>query len=189
MNNENSAEGGAPKYVLTALIAFLIGFGSAWLYLNQGDTSRQETGKNIKEESAANNSANSSGDGGVTLLLDKNAIIVNDQEAGARVSVAKVVLEKGGWAVVHEDDGTGRPGKILGAQLFDAGTWSGEVTLLRGTEAGRVYYAMLHHDNGDRAFDPKIDTPILGSNNQPIMTTFKTSSVVGGDDEGGGVSI
>src|SRR3989338_6152319 len=70
-------------------------------------------------------------------------------------------------------------------RLFDGGTWdNGKVELLRGTIEGGKYFAMLHADNGDRAFDPKLDAPIVGKTGSPIMMEFTASeSADSGDSE------
>ena len=160
---------------MISVIAFLIGFGSAWLYLTKSPSGQIAVGRKgvLKDESV-----NVSG-----MLAEPNAIVVSSQKPGIMISISKIVFEKGGWVVIHENDGTGKPGKILGAQLFDPGSWdNGKVELLRGTEDGGTYYAMLHQDNGDRAFDPKLDTPILGSNGAPIMMEFTASEDVEGGE-------
>jgi len=83
-----------------------------------------------------------------------------------------VMLEKDGWVAIHEDNG-GKPGKILGAQLFSAGKHdAGTVDLLRATTAGGVYYAMLHVDDGDHAFDALKDMPVSGADGNPVMAKF-----------------
>lgn len=183
MNNPNknlpysqSAQPVAPKsetgtYIVIAIIAFVFGLGSGWLW----------TQKNVApsgEIKNSQNTASTSKELGVTPaenLVTGNSILVKDQTAGIEVAVERVVLTSTAWVVVREDDGAGKPGKILGAQLFDAGVGAGKVELLRGTEAGKTYYAMIYSDNGDRAFDPKLDQPILGSTSQPVMAVFRAN--------------
>ncbi len=105
------------------------------------------------------------------VVIDSgNKILVNDQPAGLKVDISSVALPEGGWAVVHESI-DGKPQNILGAQRFDAGVWDGTIDLLRNTEEGKMYYVMLHKDNGDKQFDYKNDTPILSGGN-PVTTTF-----------------
>lgn len=174
MMSEESGRSNITKYVLTAVIAFLIGFGSAWLYLTKNPTtlergffakSQQTSGKSIVTPVTGQTSQDQ---------VESNKVAVGDQPAGITVSVKSVTFQKSGWVVIHEDDGAGKPGKILGAQLYDAGTFADtKVDLLRGTIAGRAYFAMLHDDNGDRAFDPKLDKSILGEGGAPVMIEFK----------------
>lgn len=97
---------------------------------------------------------------------EQGKIAVGDQAGGKTVTITSVSLPSSGWVAVHED-ATGRPGKILGAQRFSKGTHAkGVVELLRATENGKTYYAMLHDDDGDRTFDPKKDTGTA------VMTKF-----------------
>lgn len=105
-------------------------------------------------------------------LLGGNAIAVNDQPPGMRVEVSLVSLAADGWVVVHEDL-NGKPGRILGAQRFNAGqNQTGAADLLRGIEEGRVYYAMLHADDGDRQFDHQKDLPLRDPQGNAILMRF-----------------
>ena len=120
------------------------------------------------------------GDGlasGLTLT-GGNAIAVSDQPPGNAVTIQMVVLATSSWVVIHED-AEGKPGRILGARRFD-GTGgkqqSGGVDLLRGTEEGRVYYAMLHLDDGDRQFDHTKDLPIADQQGNVILMRFVASA-------------
>lgn len=107
-----------------------------------------------------------------TLTLGGNAIAVNDQAPGLSVEVRLVTLARDGWVVIHEDR-DGKPGNILGAQRLGAGAnQSGSVELLRAIEEGKVYYAMLHSDDGDRAFDHTKDLPITDPQGNVILMRF-----------------
>lgn len=101
-----------------------------------------------------------------------NAIAVGDQAPGATVTVSFVTLAGNGWVVIHEER-DGAPGAILGARRFDAGSGqSGTVELLRPTEEGKVYFAMLHADDGDRQFDHTKDLPIRDPQRNAILMRF-----------------
>lgn len=158
-------------YIVIAIIAFALGLGSGWLWTQKNIASSGE----IKNNKSAENINQETNTPPIENLATGNSILVNAQTAGVEVAVEQVILTGMAWVVVREDDGASLPGKILGAQLFDVGTGLGKVELLRGTEAGKTYYAMIYSDNGDRAFDPKLDQPIIGSNNQPVMATFKAN--------------
>ena len=107
-----------------------------------------------------------------TVLSGGNAIAVSDQAPGATVAVSFVTLAGSGWAVIHEER-DGAPGAILGARRFDTGSGqSGTVELLRPTEEGRVYLAMLHGDDGDRQFDHTQDLPIRDPQGNAILMRF-----------------
>ncbi|MBI2056098.1 MAG: hypothetical protein HYT37_01855 [Candidatus Sungbacteria bacterium] len=103
-------------------------------------------------------------------------IAMNEQAAGMSVAVANVSLPVSGWVAIHEDAG-GKPGKILGARRFEKGTHAGVVELLRKTEDGKAYYAMLHADDGDRLFDAKKDMPMKDVSGAAVMAKFNTDLV------------
>ena len=110
------------------------------------------------------------------LISGEHAIAVSDQAPGMRVNISFVTLAEHGWVAIHDDVG-GRPGPILGAQRFDAGqNQSGAVELLRGTEEGRVYYAMLHRDDGDRQFDHTKDLPVTDGQGNVVLMRFVATS-------------
>lgn len=109
-------------------------------------------------------------------LTGGNTLAVNDQAPGNKVAVAMVNLVKDGWVAVHEELDA-KPGNILGAQRFGAGAGqSGAVELLRPTEEGRVYFAMLHYDDGDRQFDHTKDLPITDPQGNIILMRFVAAS-------------
>ena len=108
---------------------------------------------------------------GVTLA-GGNAIAINDQQPANALNIAMVTLAQDGWVVIHAEHG-GKPGNILGARRFNAGqNQSGTVELLRPTEEGKVYFAMLHLDDGDRQFDYAKDLPINDLQGNAIMMRF-----------------
>lgn len=112
---------------------------------------------------------------GVTLA-GGNAIAVNDQSLGNAANIAMVTLAKDGWVVIHEGR-DGRAGNILGAKRFNAGqNQSGAVELLRSTEEEKVYFAMLHSDDGDRQFDRAKDLPVTDPQGNVIMMRFVATS-------------
>lgn len=101
-----------------------------------------------------------------------SVISVSNQASSMQVLLTAATLEHAGWAVIHEDRG-GKPGNILGAQRLNGGTHSNVIVdLLRGTNAGGIYYAMLHGDNGDRTFDYKVDVPLIDGTGNPVMVRF-----------------
>jgi len=158
-------------YIVIAIIAFALGLGSGWLWTKKNIAPVEGT-KNVKTTEVTDKMTGQTPNGDLTI---SNSILVKDQTAGIEVAVEQVVLTNMAWVVVREDDGAGAPGKILGAQLFEAGVGVGNVELLRGTEAGGTYYAMIYSDNGDHAFDPKLDTPLIDSFGAPIMATFEAN--------------
>jgi len=155
------------KTIIIATLAFIVGFGLAWLISTNKAGYGITSGTGVDAINQASTTA--------------NFVSVKDQNSGVTVALEQVQLEKLGWVVIHDED-NGAPGRILGAQLFDAGSWTdGTVDLLRGTLSGKMYYAMLHSDNGDHAFDPKSDTPILGEDGKSVMAKFSTMPDSGTD--------
>jgi len=108
------------------------------------------------------------------VVATEDAISVNDQAPGLSVHIATVALAGDGWVVVRETQ-DGVPTNILGAARFDAGASSGFVELLRGTQSTQLYYAQLHSDNGDRAFNPDTDPLIVDSSGKPVQDFFVTT--------------
>lgn len=182
---DNTEDTQTQRYIIIAILAFLVGFGSAWLWLDKGegiDKSVTDDSEEIMidemsdmtEDESADDSQSTSDKVNNASSTSVNSISVSDQVAGTYVNVSSVELSSMSWVVIREDN-AGVPGKILGAQLFDSGKNTGTVELLRGTVSGGTYYAVIHSDNNDRAFDPKIDTAVLGSDNKPVMVTFKAN--------------
>jgi len=108
----------------------------------------------------------------------KDEILVDNQKPNTKTLISRVTLSQDGWVVIHEskDD---KPGVIMAAARFDAGTHENrEVDLLgKQTQEGKTYFAMLHSDDGDRKFDHTKDLPIkdpLG--NITAMKFIATSS-------------
>jgi len=152
------------KTIIIATVSFIVGFALAWFIVgNQAQTPNEQ-----KDGDTEVGEAVTGGD----------FILASDQTEGVRVILDKVSLKEGGWAVIHENS-EGTPGRILGAQLFDAGEYTNAaVELLRGTLAGGTYYAMLHSDNGDRSFDPKKDWAVTDEEGNPILSEFQVLPAV-----------
>lgn len=102
-----------------------------------------------------------------------NSIVVENQLAGNTVVVKEVVFVTPGWVVIHEER-AGVAGNALGAQRFDVGTSTGMVDLLRDTEVGNKYYAVLYQDNGDKGFNLEEDTPLNDISGNFILADFET---------------
>ncbi|MCW9054733.1 MAG: hypothetical protein OQJ98_02015 [Candidatus Pacebacteria bacterium] len=103
--------------------------------------------------------------------IDNKAIVVPDQRPGTQVFIDTAILSEDGWVVIHEGTAS-EIGNALGAARFDAGEHSGVVDLLRATEPGTLYRAVLYRDNGDREFNLDEDFPFLQDGNQPVLSTF-----------------
>ena len=116
---------------------------------------------------------------GITLPSGANTVAVDDQDAGSTATIRKAALSEEGWVVIHED-WNGKPGNILGARRLPAGEHQAIVVeLLRSTEGGKVYYAMLHRDDGDKAFAHTRDLPFVDAAGSPIMMRFVATTKPG----------
>lgn len=164
-----------PTLIIVFVIAFLLGYGTSARIIN-----RQKSGSEAETEASAAMETGTTGEAkdaesalakiSAAVGTGMNAVSADDQPAGNTVSVA-VKVEKDAWVAVHEDTG-GKPGNILGAQLFTRGTSTGQIELLRRLMAGRKYYAMLHADDGDRQFDYTKDMPLVSSAGGAIADVF-----------------
>lgn len=180
-NEQEKESGGFMTYAIIAVVAFIVGFGAGRL----GNQNSIKPISNTDTDDKASSSNSSDSDavlgGGTSYLGAKESLVVedilavDDQPAGLNVAVKKINLPKSAWLAIREDNGKGEPGNILGAQLFDPGMISGKVELLRNTEEGKIYYAAIFSDNGDRAFIPKMDLPILGANGRALSVMFKAT--------------
>ena len=84
-----------------------------------------------------------------TIAASSESIDVADQGAGMSVKVKEASLVQTGWIAVR--DGNGR---TLGAGRFEPGVHTNvEVPLLRATESGQSYQALIYVDDGDKEFD------------------------------------
>jgi len=155
------------KVIVAFIIGVIIGYAGTGFFIKgpvaktAGDVA---TEKNKDELSGA-------------ALSAQNAILVRDQKAGINVEIEFVNLENTGWVVINESD-NGIPGNALGAQLFDPGLSSGIVELLRGTEDGKIYHAMIRQDDGDRAFDLTKDFLLTDTDGNPVSAEFKAIKTV-----------
>ncbi len=183
-----SGEPVGQKYVSIAIIAFLLGFGAAALWFGDDKTNKgsvntttatssvvsveDDDDEPIKTESGVTSTISIPANTTPISSIDATqAVIVKNQKSGIKVSIASVTLSEPAWLAVTEMVEGGV--RILGAQLFDKGvTTNKDIELLRGTLVGRPYEVVIRTDNGDRAFDPKLDKPILNANGMPISASF-----------------
>lgn len=108
-----------------------------------------------------------------STVVDANIVAASNQNAGKIVIVNKVVTNTEIWVAVREDI-SGLMGNILGAKKVGIGTSENiAVELLRPTVLNSKYYVVLYRDNGDGAFDPKVDT-LVESDGSVIVSVFRT---------------
>lgn len=166
--------------IITFVVAFWLGFLVGWLITGRGTD--QGLSKFQGEENQLLSEQENAGATQESLLTsgEGNTIRGENQLAGRSASVSAVALDREGWVVIHEDN-EGAPGAILGAAWLPAGSHENvEINLLRGTEAGRRYYAMLHHEINDGSenhlFNLEKDLPMQDARGNLIMISFETVS-------------
>lgn len=109
----------------------------------------------------------------ITAVLGENSLVVNEQNSGLSVVMSMVLLSQSGWVAVHEETPEGAMGNILGARRFAEGTYfSSSIDLLRATEGGRMYYAVLHGDDGDNTFNFETEVPARDASLALIAAKF-----------------
>src|SRR3989344_4480086 len=95
------------------------------------------------------------------LLPGENTFVVANQPAGSSIIMSMISLKVSGWIAIHEKDAQGGIVTILGARRFNAGNYFAEpIDLLRVTEEGHVYVAVLHGDDGEGEFDFAKEIPL-----------------------------
>lgn len=109
--------------------------------------------------------------------LDQNyeyTLDIKDQEAGAKVMVDNVEMEKAGFVTIHVVESNGTPGAIIGkSSLLAEGKRSEvSVSLDRATLAEEKLVAIIHVDDGDGAFDEGKDAEAY-KGDDPVREEFE----------------
>lgn len=163
------------QFIIIFLVGFLLG-----LLVGPTFTSDKLASDNVndtdvvKEEESTTSEVKNGTEKPTTSAVGINTIAVDNQIAGDRVMLSKIVIEEEGWVVVHEVvDGVLT--NALGASRLNPGVHNdGYVELLRNTESGSVYFVVLYSDNGDGEFKLADDHPLMNSKSELISTTFET---------------
>jgi len=112
---------------------------------------------------------------------------VDDQLAGATVSVKLVSFQKPGFATIHEEN-KGQPGPVIGVSvLLPVGASTNVVVPVSpSTVSGKVYFAMLHSDDSDGTYQfPGPDGPLQAADGTVVMMKFTATSAVAQGDAAG----
>ncbi len=179
---------GAQKFIIGLIIGLVVGWGGTFFAIDKSKSSsskskseksseQSELSEEVVEGLDNGDSVSQSGynkKAEAVLVSGANAVEVNDQPAGDKVEITMVTISKAGWVVIHEDD-NGASGRVLGARRYEPGIYLAEVELLRPTESGKMYYAMLHLDDGDKEFNLNNDGPIKGEDGRVVMDSFKAN--------------
>lgn len=160
------------------IIGVSVGFGLYWFVQNVSPFSlleeRTTPPEVIVEESGDLENQEQPGALPPRVVEGEGVVVVNDQPAGNKVIVSMISLDAGGWIAIHEGTKDSL-GVILGARRFDEGKYFGEtIELLRATERGMSYIAVLHSDDGDSDFDFKRELPLKDISGELIAEEFTT---------------
>ncbi len=120
-----------------------------------------------------------------TIGSDANFITVSDQDPDSvAVLVDDASLSASGFIVIYEDAG-GLPGNVLKtSNLLTTGDHK-NVSIIMAMKPGATYHAGLWGDDGNGEFGIGNDQPLLGSNGNPVVTSFKVKLVSpGGESKG-----
>jgi hypothetical protein len=168
------------KMFIAALVGFIIGATAVWVWSVAPTTQTMSTvedsmDSSAKEVDVSNEAVESNStpapvpprvvSGGTPMV----AVVA--QSAGQTVAFSALFVEPG-WIAIHEDR-NGEPGNVLGARWLPAGTHASNVVLLRNTVSGKMYYAVLYADDGDREFQVRGESALVTEDGNPIMVTFE----------------
>jgi len=149
------------QWIVTVIVIIILAILGYYIFKGNGSSTTEENAP-ISETPTSTNPT------------DINRIVVSDQFPGNIVYVTSAQLANPGWIVVHEDN-NGNPGAVIGSAYFEKGTSSGRVTLTKSTVEGKLYYAMLHSDDGDKNFNPSKDLPVKDINGNVISKPFRAT--------------
>ena len=106
----------------------------------------------------------------------EDSIFVANQKPGRFVNVGRATLSKKGYVAIHQEE-AGAPGAIIGfSSLLNAvESRNFSVTLNRKSVAGESFYAMIHWDNNNGAFNPSEDAAAKDKSGNMVMAKFMIS--------------
>lgn len=179
-NNEYLQSGGVDglrkkemkKIIIYAVIFFILGFAVSSIFFG-GEKDTLNSNNEQKNEETINNQKTEQ-----TITSANDSISVKNQPFGNSVVISNLELKETVWVTIYESLEGGELGNILGAGVFDKGSYKdSNIELLRGTEGDSKYYIKLLKDDGDRAFDQTKDLPIRDlKTKKDIIVMFETTS-------------
>jgi len=106
----------------------------------------------------------------------EDSIFVANQKPGRFVNVGRATLSKKGYVAIHQEE-AGAPGAIIGfSSLLNAvESKNFSVTLNRKSVVGESFYAMIHWDNNNGAFNPSEDAAATDKDGNIVMAKFMIS--------------
>ncbi|MDE1925529.1 MAG: hypothetical protein KGH79_05180 [Patescibacteria group bacterium] len=156
--------------IIGVLLAFVVGLLAGFTLGHRADVSETITMANttMATTSAQTHSQKPESVSRPEAAAGNDSVVISDQSAGDSVAVKSVTLSQGGWIAIRDASG-----KTLGAALFPAGVNTGvSVPLLRATEAGQRYQALLYYDDGKHDFNLQTETLVMSADGAPVGTNF-----------------
>lgn len=110
------------------------------------------------------------------VAVMEDSIFVANQKPGRFVNVGRAALSKKGFVTIHKEE-EGAPGSIIGfGNLLNTGeSRNFSVTLNRKSVVGESFYAMIHWDNDNGAFNPAEDAMATDKAGNLVMAKFMIS--------------
>lgn len=156
--------------VIVGVVAVLLIIG-AW-YLGTASKGMVSGGKTSDSSTETFQDSTGTWSGAAPLNVSGENLSVQDQPAGSYVMVTSATLPQVGWVAIRDSNG-----RILGAGRLDGGVHGAvQVPLLRNTESGQKYQALVYTDDGDKAFDLHKDTLLMNSDGSVAGTTFSATN-------------
>lgn len=170
------------NWIIAGLVALVVIIGGGWLVARERSgtvtgSAATTTDTTLGAASTSENTSDtSSASTDSTVPSAKNPVVsaagetvtVSDQPAGDKVVVADVSLGKPSWVVIRDTKGW-----ALGAAWFNESQKGAEVALLRNTNPGQTYEAVVYVDNGDKKFELHgEDMLVTSSQGAPVSSTF-----------------
>lgn len=189
-NGGNNTKQKQLQVIVLLLIGFIIGFAAHAFVVSREDApvepedNQASTFNVVSDLQDIDNTQDGNGEDEGVMVMPVNSTTLNnmpesgytvsvaDQKAGGIVYASQLVFEKESWLAIREQV-DGQIGNILGAQRYPAGTHTGVVKLLRDTNPGRTYYAVIFIDDGDGKFDFKKDAKLTDTQGSVVTTIFK----------------
>ncbi|MDR3571884.1 MAG: hypothetical protein P4L81_06910 [Candidatus Pacebacteria bacterium] len=160
--------------VIAALVVgLLLGYGWGRQMSGAADISMtdEQPTTAATNTTATNKLLGSQGEQTTGTVAQGNAVAVLNQAAGTSVMLKSVTLTEEGWVAIRDASG-----RTLGAALFSAGTHADvTVPLLRPTEAGQNYQALIYFDDGSKTFSLKTETIVLNPDGSVAGGSFNTN--------------
>jgi len=166
--------------IIIGVLVLVVLVGGWMLFAGKGSGPSTAMSTDFTNESASDASDGSDTDADTSSAREKaspavasvaasgEAVKVVDQVAGGVVMAELVALKSRGWVAVQDEREW-----ILGAARLEEGTHTNvTIELLRGTEKGGAYKAIIFVDDGDGVFDLHKDTVIKNSDGSALSVAF-----------------